>query len=323
MGPEGWRLPPPKATGCTPTWAGLGGDAGPSRRQNNAVLGQALQDPATPTGEAIQSLQHLGWVDVTALSVVATFLVLGLFQGIVWQVSRIAILLIAYGLSSHLAQNLSAFLLGFTQKPDETASQEQVETAYYVACVLIFLLTLIVLSLLTRLLQHLVRKAGMSFFDRLGGGIVGMATGSVLVLVGLTAVFMFVPGSSVAQAAESSQSLKVSRWAVQQLGSFVPPELQKVFPEEGSATHAPLDAADPNQPPTQPLTPLLREGMPDVHGEGGKEESESPDRGGAALPPKSRPQAGGQLHSPTPAQPNPPVTQPPGAQPVPQGSGQR
>jgi uncharacterized membrane protein required for colicin V production len=280
------------------------------------VLGQALQDPvATPTGEAIQSLQHLGWVDVTALSVVATFLVLGLFQGIVWQVSRIAILLIAYGLSSHLAHNLSTFLLGFTQKPGEPASQEQVDTAYYVACVLIFLLTLIVLSLLTRLLQHLVRKAGMSFFDRLGGGIVGMATGAVLVLVGLTAVFMFVPGSSVAQAAESSRSLKVSRWAVQQLGSFVPPELQKVFPEEGSPTHAPLDAAEP--------TPLLRDGLHDLHGEGGKDEQESPDHGGAIVAPKSKLEAGGHPNSPDPAQPTQPVSSPPKTPPVPQGSGQR
>lgn len=319
MGPEGWRLSLPKATGSTASCARLGGDAGCPGRQNNGVLGQALQDPvATSTGETIQTLQHLGWVDVTALSVVATFLVLGLFQGIVWQVSRIAILLIAYGLSSHLAQSFSTFLLGFTLKPGETASQEQVDTAYYVACVLIFLLTLIVLSLLTRLLQHLVRKAGMSFFDRLGGGIVGMATGAVLVLVGLTAVFMFVPGSSVAQAAEASQSLKVSRWAVQQLGSFVPPELQKVFPEEGSAISAPRDAEESKG--------SLLEGGQDLRGDAGKDEHEALPHSEHPAVPKSRLQAGGQSSDPEATPPTTPTNPPPsssGTPPGSQGSGQR
>jgi uncharacterized membrane protein required for colicin V production len=253
------------------------------------------------------------WVDVTALAVIATFLVIGLFQGILWQVSRVAILLIAYGLSSHLAQSLSTFLLGFTQKPDEVPNQDRSDTAYYVACVLIFLLTLIVLSLLTRLLQHLVRKAGMSFFDRLGGGIVGMATGAVLVLVGLTAVFMFVPGSTVAQAAESSQSLKVSRWAVQQMGGFIPPELQKVFPEAGSAGPGAAGTEDEH---SKGLAAPLEQA-----GEGSKETSEREAHGEDVLLPGSQP-------PPSPSQPAAPAaprakaggaTSGPGTQ----GSGQR
>jgi len=238
-------------------------------RHNDSVLGQAPQTPdASTTGEVIATLQHLGWVDITALAVLGVFFLLGLFKGFLWQVSRVAILVIAYGLSGRFGQALSEVLLGWTVHAPSVPSVEQQETAFYVGCVLIFLATLIVLSLIALLLQKLIAKAGMSFFDRLGGGVVGVATGSAVVLFLLTVLLMFFPDSGPAQAAESSQSLKLSRWAMQRLGSIVPPELDKVFgvtprenaapdqpgmqPMFGTPTEASGQKVEPHTPPVQP-----------------------------------------------------------------------
>ncbi|MSR37919.1 MAG: CvpA family protein [Planctomycetes bacterium] len=197
----------------------------------------------------LHAISELGWIDITALTVMATFFLIGLFQGLIWQVSRIAILIIAYGLASNFAQGLSDLFVRWTINAPDGPSSDHRETAYYVACVVIFLLTLIVLSLLSMFLQHLVRKSGMSFFDRLGGGVVGVATGGVLMLVFLTAVFMFMPESKVAHAAESSQSFQVSRWAVHRLGGLVPAELTRVFPSAATPAADPAATTASEQPP--------------------------------------------------------------------------
>lgn len=215
-----------------------------------------------PGNEVVTALQNLGWVDITALSVLGVFFVIGLFKGFVWQVSRVAILVVAYGLAAHFGQAGADLLLSATHQGPEPATQGQQETAFYVACVLIFLVVLVVLSLLSLLLQKFVKTAGLTFFDRLGGGVVGVATGGCVVLFLLTAVLMFFPRSEIAAAADDSYSLRLSRKAIDMLEGALPHELTRIF-REAEQDLVPHDPAhlpgeggpgdrlpgDPEQPP--------------------------------------------------------------------------
>ncbi|MEO6596303.1 MAG: CvpA family protein [Planctomycetota bacterium] len=195
-----------------------------------------LQDPpaaAAPGSNFLQLLEQLGWVDRTALGVLATFFVIGLFKGLIWQVSRIAILAAAYVVAGHFGAGLGAFLArtpavgGST--PVEGAAVDTPETTLYLAYVLLFLAVLVVLSLAAILVKKLANKAGLGFFDRLGGGVLGVATGAAVVLFGLFVVNMFFRGSQLSMAAESSHSLRLSRQAVAWLGPKVPDPLRGVL----------------------------------------------------------------------------------------------
>lgn len=218
------------------------------------------QAPIAPSVEFVQQLQLLGWVDRTALAVLAVFFVIGLFKGLIWQVSRVAILVVAYAVSGRFGQPLGDLLARTPAVGGETATGpvqvDTPDTTLYLAYVLVFLAVLVVLSLAAILLQKLAKKAGLGFFDRLGGGVLGVATGACVVLFGLSVVHMFFQRSSLAQAAESSHSLRLSRRAIDWLGESVPDDLRLVFaltplhapPLPGQASEAPegLSTDDPH-----------------------------------------------------------------------------
>jgi membrane protein required for colicin V production len=193
--------------------------------------------PAPPQSDVLQQLQALGWVDHTAIAVLAVFFVIGLFKGLIWQVSRIAILIAAYVVAGRFGGDVAAMLAGpgtapvtvDAPGPGADAAAAPSETTLYLAYVLLFLAVLIVLSLLAMLLQKLAAKAGLGFFDRLGGGVLGVATGACVVLFGLFVVHMFFRESQLAVAAESSHSLRLSKRAIDWLGDTVPDELREVF----------------------------------------------------------------------------------------------
>lgn len=219
-------------------------------RQNAHVFGQepgsALppQAPALdapPAGEVVAALQHLGWVDATALTVLGVFFVLGLFKGIVWQASRVLILAAAYTLAVRFGPSLSETLVHWTHTGPMPPSEDEQLTAFYIACVLVFVGVLVGLSLLALVLMNLVKKAGLGFYDRLFGGLTGVASGAGVVLLLLTAVYMFFPQSNVAAAARQSHSLKFSQQAVGWLGELLPEQLRRVFPSSAD----PADAANP------------------------------------------------------------------------------
>jgi len=204
-------------------------------RHNIGVHGQAPGPVSTAAPQApgfVDALQHLGWVDVTALSVLLVFFLLGLFKGIVWQVSRVVILAVAYGTAAQVGHPLGDVLLRWTHAGPEPATEDQQVTAFYIGCVLVFVGVLIVLSLISLLVQSLVKRAGLGFYDRLFGGVAGVGSGAIVVLFLLTFVYMFFPGSRVAAAANASHSLRLSQRAVSMLGGMVPQELRMVFPGE-------------------------------------------------------------------------------------------
>ncbi len=196
------------------------------------VLMLTCQDPAGPKApELLHQLQHLGWVDHTALAVLLVFFVLGLFKGLIWQVSRIGILVVAYVAAGRFGGTVGEW---FARTPAVGGTAQQApadapETTLYLAYVLIFLVVLVALSLLAMLIHRLAQKAGLGFFDRLGGGLLGIATGACVVLFGLFVVNMFFSGSQLASAAETSHALRISQRAIDLLGEGVPDELRTVI----------------------------------------------------------------------------------------------
>ena len=120
----------------------------------------------------IDVLQSLGWVDITALVILLAFFVLGLFRGLVWQLSRILTLIVAYlmaGLYGHLvAARISGW---FGENVPESLP-------LYISYVFVFLGVLVVISVIAYFLEKLVNRTGLSFYNRLGGGILGVGTGA-------------------------------------------------------------------------------------------------------------------------------------------------
>jgi len=262
--------PPTASRGTIPTVFGQG--PGSAHQDPAVVPGVGIQDAVLPDqglqgAGLLQQLELLGWVDRTALAVLATFFVIGLFKGLIWQTSRIAILVASYLVAGRFGQRVGEWLARSPMGNGEAAPGAPVadtpDTTLYLAYVLLFLAVLVVLSLLAMLLQKLAAKAGLGFFDRLGGGVLGVATGSCIVLFGLFVVHMFFKGSALAHAAESSHSLRLSRLGIDWLGSKVPDDLRTVLElspldargpagvgegTQGREFHLPMPAQQPAQP---------------------------------------------------------------------------
>ena len=220
------------------------------------MLFTLLQDPeVTADPGFVHQLESVGWVDRTALAVLVVFFAIGIFKGLIWQVSRVAILLVAYVVSGRFGAEVGAWLArtpvvgGTAPAPGspDAVPIETPETTLYLAYVLLFLAVLVTLSLTAMLLQKLASKAGLGFFDRLGGGVVGVATGAGVVLFGLFVVNMFFRGSHLADAAQTSHALRLSRDAVDWLGETVPDDLRTVI-SLTPLRAGPPGSADPRQP---------------------------------------------------------------------------
>lgn len=184
---------------------------------------EGAQDAPQPVGFDLQSL---GWVDLTALGILGLFFLIGLWKGLVWQVSRVIILAASVWMASRWGRGLGNLYSSWCAG-DPTP--QQVQTANYLAYATVFLAVLVVLSLLALAVQNFVKKAGMTFFDRLGGGVFGVVTGAVGFVCLLTAAKMFLPGSSVVMAAEDSRSLLYARQGVERLGEVVPDDLRVLY----------------------------------------------------------------------------------------------
>ncbi|MCB9878525.1 MAG: CvpA family protein [Planctomycetes bacterium] len=266
------------------------------------------QDPVTPatapTHEIVQQLQALGWVDHTALAVLLVFFVLGLFKGLIWQVSRIAILVVAYVVAGRFGHDVAALLGSAPPAPSAPAAAADPnasgvdaaqlgDTTLYLAYVLLFVVVLVLLSLLAMLIKKLADKAGLSFFDRLGGGVLGVATGACVVVAMLFLVNMFLPQSPVAEAARSSHSLHYSQKAIDLLGSAVDDDLRSLLQLQPLRGPEPLPGA-PDEPP----------GSPSGDGGGPQQPPENhPTQPGPGAPSQPRPMRPGELPLPAPAQP--------------------
>jgi uncharacterized membrane protein required for colicin V production len=273
----------------------------------------AFQDPTTvsSTNSVVAALQSLGWVDKTALAVLLVFFVLGLFKGLIWQVSRIGILLAAYFVAGRFGHDVAALLGASPSNPVPvgvagsgtlalgTPEVPQGETTLYVAYCLLFVGVLIVLSLLAMLIKKLADRAGLGFFDRLGGGVLGVATGACVVLAGVFGINMFFPSSNLAQAAGDSHSLRWSQQAISWLGDAVDDDLRSVLALQ------PLTADGTRADRTQPAN---GDAIPQGNIAGGKADNRPKMPTPLPLPKGMKTKGSGGAPGPSPVRPQPGAT---------------
>lgn len=178
-------------------------------------------------------LAALSWIDLTALSIVLVFFVIGLFRGFVWQFSRIVTLVLAYVAAGLYGDPVAARMDSwFPQNSDP-------RLPLYIAYFCVFLIVLVVVSILAHFVEKLVNKSGLSFYNRIGGGILGIGTGACVVLAMLATVIMFfATGSNVVEAAQRSRSMAVSQGALEFLGTVVPQPVREVFGVEAESPSA-------------------------------------------------------------------------------------
>ena len=103
------------------------------------------------------------------------------------------------------------------------------------------MLVVIVVSLIAYFVERFVKRAGLSFYNRIFGGAFGVITGGGIVLALLTVLLMF-PGSSIVHAARDSHSMSMSKQVLTLLGEKVPLDIRKAF---GMGPDASAEQAQP------------------------------------------------------------------------------
>ncbi len=177
-----------------------------------------------------EAFHQLGWIDFSTLVILLVFFVLGLFRGLVWQLSRLLTLVLGFLVAGLWAQDLADFLVKTWPKSEPFA--------LYAAYFAIFLGAFIVLSLVAWFLSGLIKKLRLTAYDRLGGGAMGILTGAAVVVLVLTIFYAFLPRETgIIQAAEKSRTkttaVKVLRFFENKLSfSFLHPVVKTLSGEE-------------------------------------------------------------------------------------------
>jgi membrane protein required for colicin V production len=117
---------------------------------------------------------QLGWVDIVLLSVFGLSVLIGLWRGFVFEIVSLLGWVVAFVIANTLGPPLADFIpLGDPGSP----------LRLWAAYILVFVLVLLTCTLLARMLRALISATPLSFFDRLLGGIFGMARGAMILLV--------------------------------------------------------------------------------------------------------------------------------------------
>ncbi len=195
--------------------------------ENSAVapLPQEAEGAVADAASFLDGLSAIEWIDWTAVVLLSVFFLLGLFKGFVWQVSRMLTLVGAWLLAGRYGPDGEALLNEWFGTSTSADSLH-----LFLAYVVIFVFAVVVFSLIAWLLQKLVRESGLTAYDRLGGAVLGLGTGSLGVVVILAGLFMFIPEKfGIVQAAQRSRSMQFSQQALQLLGKHVPEPMRQVF----------------------------------------------------------------------------------------------
>lgn len=165
-------------------------------------------------------IPDLGAVDWAMLAVLLISVGVGLWRGLLLEVAMLVGWVVAYFAAHWFGADLAPHLPVGT--PGSGANRA-------VAFALIFVGTLIVWSLLARLVRLLVHATPLSAVDRIGGGAFGLLRGAV-VLIAVTTLVGFTP------AAQSGlwQASTGARWTtetVEFIKPLLPPDLRQWLPE--------------------------------------------------------------------------------------------
>ena len=153
-------------------------------------------------------MTDLPLIDMVAATIVFAALVRGLWIGLV----REGLSLAAIALSTIVTR---VFLDGFTlQLTEWTGGELTGKTATWIAGVLLVMATILFCGVISRLIRKGVEFAGLGWIDRVGGGALGIAEGSlVAAVVVMIAVWLVGPDHSTTEGARSVALLEDFRSA--------------------------------------------------------------------------------------------------------------
>ncbi len=167
-------------------------------------------------------LNELSWIDFTSLGILLVFGILGLFRGFLWQASRLLSLLLGYVFASLFAESFAGWLT-------EKLSIQNERIAVYLAFFLIFVGVLVVLSLFTMVLQRFIKQLELSFYDHLGGGVLGVLTGAAIMMAALGISFWAFPNTGLIVEARESSTGTIARKIVETFSDVIPPQISELY----------------------------------------------------------------------------------------------
>jgi membrane protein required for colicin V production len=112
--------------------------------------------------------------DYGVLFIIGSSVLLSVMRGLVREIMALAGWVVAFLVANLFSDTVSLWL------PE---SLESMSVRLLAAFVLLFVATLVIMSLLARLIRSLVHGAGMSVEDRILGGVFGLARGLLVVMI--------------------------------------------------------------------------------------------------------------------------------------------
>lgn len=130
----------------------------------------------------------MNFLDIILICIIALFILRGFFRGLVQEVLSLIAVVLAIYLASRFDDVLSPHLKLYIES-DITVSA----LSYF----LIFIGTLVVVWLLTKLIRSVLEISLLGWIDRTLGGVFGLLEGALICLVGLMFLQTFAPGSDI------------------------------------------------------------------------------------------------------------------------------
>jgi membrane protein required for colicin V production len=124
--------------------------------------------------------------DLIIVAVVLLNVVLAAVQGFFAEAFSLAGLVVGYMVAAWQFQGLSEWLMTFLKNT---------QLADIVAFFVIFFVVLAAFSVAGKIVRWMMKKVGLTGFDRFLGGVLGLAKGGLMVAIGLMAVTAFTPTS--------------------------------------------------------------------------------------------------------------------------------
>ncbi len=162
----------------------------------------------------------LGWVDITALGVLAVFLLWGLLRGVVQQLLWLVLIAGGLALSALLSPRFGLWIR------EKVWAQLTDRVANAIAFVLVFVAVLVLGGLLLKVLRESFGKTRTPVWDRILGGLLGVVKGALLLMVLILAVVNLLGGEEdspgFVQDVRSSEAAHATRWTAARVGALLP-----------------------------------------------------------------------------------------------------
>lgn len=120
------------------------------------------------------ALDKMIWIDYAIITVVLISAIFGLFRGLVKEAFALLTWVVAIGVGLHYSRDFAVLLQNTISYPSARIAA---------AFIILFLMTLILGSLISFILNHLIETTGLTGTDRLLGMLFGIARGAVVVAV--------------------------------------------------------------------------------------------------------------------------------------------